>query len=748
MFILMLCVAAAVLGQPDLPTVTVTRDNTVIDRSCRVVIPAGTVIRDDDGDGVIHIGADGITVEFAPGQAGLVGATPGTPWDAMTGVGIRVEGRRGVTIKGAGVHSFKVGIWATSADGLVLDGCDVSGGYAMRLKSTPEAEDGSDWLWPHQNDRREWTTNYGAGICVERSDGVTIRSCVARRRQNGIVLDRVTRSRVYDNDCSFLSGWGLAMWRCTENVVSRNAFDFCVRGYSHGVYNRGQDSAGILFFEQNSDNVIAENSATHGGDGFFGFGGREALGEDRPADVQPSDYTGRGNSGNLLIRNDFSYAPAHGIEMTFSFRNRFIENRLVGNAICGVWGGYSQDTLIARNTIEDNGEMAYGLERGGINIEHGAGNQILNNTFKRNRCGVHLWWDRDEGLMSTPWAKANNRGTGPRAMPSIDNTIAENTFDGDAVGLHLRDCDGTTTVRNTYTGVVRPIDATPGSEPREMNVAVSWEMPAYRVYGESRPVGARVELAGRDSIVMTEWFPWDHQSPLARVVRKGADAHVIEFNGIDGEHVRVWIDGVSARPLSGRRGEVWRHSIGSGSPGVTSYRVVVDQDGYHQELSGTVVKTEWQAAFFNWPRPEPARDPDGTPRVPPDLEAWRALARAPDAVKIVTPRLSFAFGGGGPRDAVDVPVVKASALGRDYFGMVAQTTLPLPKGRWRIRTLSDDGIRVIVDGQTLIENWTHHGAARDQAEFELPAPAPASITVEYFEIYGAAVVEFEIEPVP
>ena len=39
-----------------------------------------------------------------------------------------------------------------------------------------------------------------------------------------------------------------------------NRFDWCVRGYSHGVYNRGQDSAAILIYEQSCRNTIAYNS--------------------------------------------------------------------------------------------------------------------------------------------------------------------------------------------------------------------------------------------------------------------------------------------------------------------------------------------------------------------------------------------------------------------------------------------------------------------------------------------------------
>lgn len=737
-----LAVVAAMLGaQPGLPTVTVTQDDTVIERSCRVTIPRGRVIADANGDGVIHIRGDDITVEFVVDQGTLAGAPEGTSWDELTGVGIRIDGRRNVTLRNARAIRFKVGIWASNADGLTLEACDISDGFAQRLRSTPLAEDGSDWLWPHNNDNREWMNNYGAGIYVERSSGVTIRDAVARRRQNGIILDRVTDSRIFDNDCSFLSGWGLAMWRSSRNVISRNAFDFCVRGYSHGVYNRGQDSAGILVFEQNNGNVFAENSATHGGDGFFGFAGREALGE-APAPTAAFEYRRRGNNDNLLVGNDFSYAPAHGIEMTFSFGNRFIGNRLVKNAICGVWGGYSQDTLIAENHFEGNGEMAYGLERGGINIEHGAGNQILNNIFRDNKAGVHLWWDADEGLMKTPWAKANHRGTGSRMLPSAQNTVAENLFDGDTVALHLRECDSTTIAGNTYREVGKIVDATPGSEPTEMQVAVSWAKPEYPVFGDRKPVGARSHLAGRDKIVMTEWFPWDHEGPLVRLAHTGNDSHVYELHNLPASAARISGLGLRLEPEHpGHAGGPVRLAVIGAGPGVRPYTLRIVHPGYTAEFPGVIVNTDWDVVFFPW------TGEAGKPVPPPDLAEWRAQAESAGAVRIRSPRLSFKYAGGGPSDVVSDDAVKAAKFRGDYFGMIARTTLPLPKGTWRIRTLSDDGVRVQVDGKTVLENWTHHGPTRDSAEFEVPLARSVAITVEHFEIFGYAVLEFEIEPV-
>ena len=89
-------VALAVV-QPNLPEIVVEHDDTVIDRSCRVVIPKGTIIRDENGDGVIHIEADDIIVEFVDGSAELIGAPQGTPWDELDGIGIRIDGRHGVT---------------------------------------------------------------------------------------------------------------------------------------------------------------------------------------------------------------------------------------------------------------------------------------------------------------------------------------------------------------------------------------------------------------------------------------------------------------------------------------------------------------------------------------------------------------------------------------------------------------------------------------------------------------------------
>lgn len=180
--------------------VRVTADDVEVTSSCTLVFEAP--IEDAGRPGVVRITADGVTVAC---EGVLRGAAPDALPNAYTGLGIVVNAKD-VVLTGARVSGFRVGIHAAEADGLVLSGADVSDNFRQRLRSTPAREDASDWLWPHDNDEHQWFERYGAGVYVERSRRVTVRDCRARDTQNGLVLDRVEESLVYDNDFSFLSG--------------------------------------------------------------------------------------------------------------------------------------------------------------------------------------------------------------------------------------------------------------------------------------------------------------------------------------------------------------------------------------------------------------------------------------------------------------------------------------------------------------------------------------------------------------
>ncbi|HKQ47374.1 MAG TPA: right-handed parallel beta-helix repeat-containing protein [Phycisphaerae bacterium] len=352
-------------------------------------------------EGTLIVETDGITLDFAEtamaavshhlrpdqriGRAIVLNKGYVAPPDERFGRAVVIRNAKNVTVKNGAISGFKVAIYAEDSPGLTIENCDVSNNYRQRLKSTPEKEDESDWLYGHENDKNEWL-RYGAGIYLLRCDGATVKNCRARNGQNGICLVRCNDATVVANDMSFMSGWGLAMWRSNRCKVIGNRFDYCVRGYSHGVYARGQDSTGILVYEQCSDNVFAYNHATHGGDGFFLYAGNETV-----------NKTGEGGCNrNLVIANDFSYAIANGIEATFSDQNMFIEN-ILNECHYGIWAGYSRNSFILQNQIERS--------KTGIAIEHGQGNRIIANEIKNCPSGICLWYDDDQNLMKSPYCE-------------------------------------------------------------------------------------------------------------------------------------------------------------------------------------------------------------------------------------------------------------------------------------------------------------------------------------------------------
>ena len=724
-------VARMAVAAPVLPVLEVTSPHVVITQSCRVRIPAGVILPDPEGQGAIVVRAPNIEIEFSEGSV-LSGSPSDTTPDVYQGYGIRLDGQAGVTIRGAHVRGFWCGLRANQAEGLVLEDLDASDNRRARLKSSPLAEDAEDWLYGHNNDGHEWLTNYGAAIYLENSSRVTVRNSRVRHGQNALCLDRIRESRIYDNDFSFNSGWGLALWRCESNVISRNALDFCVRGYSHGVYNRGQDSAGIFAFEQNNGNVFAENSVTHGGDGFFGFAGREAIGD--TGDHPPEWYRRRGNTDNLLIGNDFSYAPAHGIENTFSFGNRYLQNRIVGNAICGVWAGYSRATLIAGNHFEANGEMGYGLERGGVNIDHGGDNRILFNEFVTNQCGIHLWGGTNADFEKRKWGQVNG-------YASTGSIIAGNTFENDRLAFHFRGPGQVTLGSNLLVHVGKEITADPAYQVSRENLAdlKMPETPVFPTFGKTHPVGARPQLRGRENIIMTEWGPWDHESPLVRLVRSTGSSAVYEILKVPTNELAIETVGDRVRGRLGKvpgKADVSQVNVEALEPGVHPYALRVSAAGkLLSAKTGTLLAAKWEATFFKWPATIDPRK---------DLAGYRRLAIGPTAVRAELDELSLRYGMGGPSELGISDKVTAAHFGSDHFGMVARTRLPLAKGSWELTTLSDDGVRVTVDGEKVIENWAWHGPTRDTGKITLPADKTVEIVVEHFQIDGYAVMELSL----
>ncbi len=65
--------------------------------------------------------------------------------------------------------------------------------------------------------------------------------------------------------------------------------------------------------------------------------------------------------------------------------------------------------------------------------------------------------------------------------------------------------------------------------------------------------------------------------------------------------------------------------------------------------------------------------------------------------------------------------------------------IPRHSERHAFTTISDDGVRLWVNGQLLINNWTHHSEEPNTAEIDLQAGVPVTVQMEFFENGGDAV---------
>ena len=142
----------------------------------------------------------------------------------------------------------------------------------------------------------------------------------------------------------------------------------------------------------------------------------------------------------------------------------------------------------------------------------------------------------------------------------------------------------------------------------------------------------------------------------------------------------------------------------------------------------------WRAAFFPWTaESDPVRA----------LEVWRGQAVGMQAVLVPMNKLDLDFVGDGPTSRI--PELHRSGLGADMFGMIATSTMNLTRGRWKITVDADDGVRVIMDGKVVIEEWNYPRRELTTASWEQPNDGDVEVTVEYFENSGWAQLKFKLE---
>jgi parallel beta-helix repeat protein len=663
---------------------------------------------------VLVVRGHGITIDF--NGATLRGTDPRADPDRRTGVALLVDGGSDVHIVNARIHGFKVGILARGTQRLEIADADLSHNWKPRLFSLVEHESLVDWLSFHHNEKDEWL-RFGAAIYLSDVKGGAVRRTVAEQGMNGLLMVRTDSVRVEDNTFSFNSGLGVGLYRSSDNVIVHNRIDYNVRGYSHGFYRRGQDSAGILLYEQSSGNLIAFNSATHGGDGFFLWAGQSTM------------DTGEGGANdNLVFLNDFSFAPANGIEATFS-RNAFLANALEGNEY-GLWGGYSFDSWIGFNCFMQN--------RTGIAIEHGQNNVIETNVFRGDSTAIRLWADT---IQPSDWAYPKKRDTQSRDYDIRDNVFIANRVrltSSNTTSLRAVDNDSTSNPSSMATGSCMPSTLRQRIGGRRPPIAFPRLMEALSAMSRFDSLPARAyPRRDRSAIVVDDWGPYDWRSPkLWPVDSTHAQPLRLVVRGPEGRWRTISRRGiVSLSRSSGRTGDtiaVVPRADASGDWALTLEYVgaaTVSPLG-EQRAAGRPYRfaygrfeprIDWTVRFFAW---SDTTDPRSRP------DAFAALLNSRPLLETRTTRVDYLW------YRPTLPEVP-----QQRFALEAQGRLTLAPGEYTLQTISDDGVRVWVDGALVIDNWSLHESALNDAVLRGGAH---DVRVQFFQVDGWTELRLDI----
>ncbi|MHC4354803.1 MAG: PA14 domain-containing protein [Planctomycetota bacterium] len=96
------------------------------------------------------------------------------------------------------------------------------------------------------------------------------------------------------------------------------------------------------------------------------------------------------------------------------------------------------------------------------------------------------------------------------------------------------------------------------------------------------------------------------------------------------------------------------------------------------------------------------------------------------------PQIDFPWGGSPPDDKVGGSDFSVRWTG-DVSAQFTET--------YSFYTITDDGIRVWVNGKLIITNWSHHGDTEDAGTIDLVAGQDYSIEIEYFQAGGGSIMQ-------
>jgi parallel beta-helix repeat protein len=391
------------------PCIRPSRAGTQVQGEVRVC-PGRYRISDTGERGVIIAAASGTRIDLT----GVVLESGDSVPSRFAGIGIGSRGVDAVTVTGGTIKGYRYGIRIEGGKNHRVYSVDLSGSRRLDVRSTPARPDSADRL---ELLRREVFERYGGGVLLLQTVGASIIGITARGAQNGIGLIEARNSYVADNNVSGNSGWGIHLWRSTGNIIARNRADHTRRCESQ-VPASDCGAAAILLRDASDSNTIVDNDLTTSSFGFRLAGARPQL---------------RQSIGNLVHRNDASWALGTAFTAAYGWSNTFLENRADSAAI-GFRLDHSGGSTLRGNTV-------IGSRTAGIVSDHGSDIAILANVLIGGSVGIRVDAPQETGDPSRRYRIDDNvlarLDQGIVLRETTRAQLRGNLFDGVGDGLVL-----------------------------------------------------------------------------------------------------------------------------------------------------------------------------------------------------------------------------------------------------------------------------------------------------------------------
>lgn len=171
--------------------------------------------------------------------------------------------------------------------------------------------------------------------------------------------------------------------------------------------------------------------------------------------------------------------------------------------------------------------------------------------------------------------------------------------------------------------------------------------------------------------------------------------------------------------------EITQAAVGLGKKGFAAQCTVSGWSHTPAIVAPANLPEAWHVKFFSWPSAGPEQPP----------KDWQAVLASAPLFEERKTSLSVQWQNGVP--APGVPM--------EFFAVQATAVGTFPAGTYTAKATYDDGVRIYVDDNLIVDHWTFNHPTTDEVQFTV-AEGRHTLRVEYFQITGGFNLSVEVTP--